>query len=166
MAKSSVEEILAAQAASTTAVDNDEDNGARQPRPDRSAPVQRTNGRPNRTRIPMFKRDRISFGNMDPNYQYRVFNDKDDRIQAALQAGYEFVESAQEIGERDALDSSKLGAHVSKPVGGGVTGYLMRIPKEYYEADQKEKQKQIDELEASTKPKRELGQVGRGLVDG
>ena len=132
-----------------------------EPRPDRSAPVQRTT-RPSRT--PLGARNRLSFSNLDPNFVYRVINATDDRLERAQEAGYEFVESKQRLGDPDVMDAAPLGANVSKPVGGGTTGYLMRIPREFYEEDQKAKADRINEIENATKPDRQKGEYGEGLT--
>ena len=132
-----------------------------EPRPDRSAPVQRTT-RPHR--VPLGARNRLSFKNLDPNFTHRIVNAVDDRLERAQEAGYEFVESKQRLGDPDVMDASTLGAKVSKPVGGGVTGYLMRIPNEFYEEDQKAKADRINEIENATKPDRQKGEYGEGLT--
>lgn len=128
-----------------------------QGRPDRSVS-------PHKKRVPLGSRNRLTFNNLDPNYYYRVINDKDDRIERALEAGYEFVESNQRLGDHHAGDAAPVGSQVKKPVGGGTVGYLMRQPMEYHQEDQQVKMDRIDELEASTKPNLEKGQYGRGLI--
>lgn len=127
--------------------------------------VERAQNRPDRskaTRVPMHQRNRISFSDTDPNFVYRVFNDVEEgeRLAAAQAAGYEFVQSDENIGDTRVADSSKVGKNVSKHVGNGVRGYLMRIPKELYEEDQKAKQKAVDETENAMKPDKSKGQYG------
>lgn len=120
------------------------------PRPERDMPVNREHGRPER--VPVYKRDRISFKGMDPNYQYRVVNDVDNRLQTFLEGGYEFVEGTQPIGDTVVGDASPLDSRISKPVGGGITGYLMRIKKEWYDQDQAAKAAKVKETEQAIKP--------------
>lgn len=125
-------------------------------RPDRSKPV----------RVPMHQRNRISFSGLDPNYMYRVFNDVDEgeRIAAAQAAGYEFVQSDQQLGDVRAADAGKLGKNVSKHVGHGIRGFLMRIPKELYDEDQKAKQQAVNATEQAMQPDKTKGQYGTGLT--
>ena len=78
-----------------------------------------------------------------PGYVQRFFNDKDDRIQRAMAAGYEPVK-----------DTS--GANDRRAVGGQVNGapmqaVAMEIPEEWYKEDQARKQALIDQKEAQIK---------------
>ena len=71
-------------------------------------------------------------------YHRHWFNDSPGRIQRALDASYTHV-----------LENGKP---VSRPVdvapgGGALMGFLMEIPKEWWEADQKEVQDRIKEQE-------------------
>jgi len=75
-----------------------------------------------------------------PGYQRRVVNDVDGRVAELEEYGYEVVRKPAEAGEQSAGDASKLGSVVRKPVGGGVEGVLMEIPKEWYEEDQAAKE--------------------------
>lgn len=95
------------------------------------------------------QRNTLTFDNRDTNYVYRVFNDVDNRLQKAEIAGYEYVRDDEQLGDPTADSASPLTSVVSKPVGGGKTGVLMRIKKEWYQEDQKEKQRSLDELESS-----------------
>jgi hypothetical protein len=124
-------------------------------RPDRSK----------KTRTPLGARNRLTFSNLDPEFQYRVINDVDDRLMRAQEAGYEFVESPEQLGDKKVAEASKIGTSVSKPVGNGTIGYLMRIPKKWYEEDQAAKQKQIDQTEAALKPETQKDQYGPGLTN-
>ncbi|MHC4635860.1 MAG: hypothetical protein ACYSYU_11765 [Planctomycetota bacterium] len=75
----------------------------------------------------------------DPNYEYRFINDKDDRIPQAQEAGWEFVASKDKkipVGDPKAGKDTQVGTPVTKAVGGGVTAYLMRIHKDWYDEDQ------------------------------
>lgn len=121
-------------------------------RPDRSKPV----------RVPMHQRNRISFSGLDDNFVYRVFNDvsEGERIKAAQAAGYDFVQSDEQLGDSRVAEAGKVGKNVSKHVGNGVRGYLMRIPKELYTEDQASKQQQVDATEAAMKPDKAKNQYG------
>jgi len=94
------------------------------------------------------RRERIPFGVPKKNlpsvpendgFQYRIVNDKwardPDRVKRAEEGGY-----------------TKVDWHVPGPVGTNddgspIMGVLMRIPKDLYEADQKEKQKEVDRVD-------------------
>jgi len=69
----------------------------------------------------------------------------------ALAAGYEFVESDEKVGDARAAESSPVGSRVTKNVGQGTMGYLMRIPIEFYEEDQAAKEAKIKETESTMK---------------
>lgn len=103
----------------------------------------------------------------DPNYMYRVvvdYKSKPGRIQKFKNAGYVHVQSGEGMGDDAAGKPTKLGKQVSVPVGNGETGYLMKIPKEYFDEDQSAKEKSLKETEAAMKRKKE-GQYGEGLAD-
>lgn len=104
-------------------------------------------------RTPLGARNRLGFKDLDPNYEYHVINDQDDRIDRALQAGYEHVVSDQKLGDIRVAEGTVPGAKVAKPVGNGVTGYLMRIPREYYEEDQAAKEARVKLSEEAMDPK-------------
>lgn len=120
-------------------------------------------GRP--TRTPLGARNRLTFGEQDPNYVYRVINDQDDRLQRAQEAGYEFVVSDTQLGDKRVAEGGSIDSRVSKPVGNGVRGFLMRIPREYYDDDQKAKAARIDDIEQAMKPNKTKGEYGAGLTN-
>ena len=107
-------------------------------------------GRPKR--IPVGSRNRLDVIGKDPNFVYRIVNDVDDRIERFKQAGYELVDvnearlSSQRVGA-----GTPEGTMASMPVGMGTTGYLVKIPKDWYEDDQRTKQVQIEASEESIK---------------
>lgn len=119
--------------------------------------------RPKRT--PLGARARLSFGKQDPNFVYRVINDQDDRLLQAQEAGYEFVIGDEKLGDTRVAEGGAIDSRISKPVGNNTRGYLMRIPKEFYEEDQAAKAARIDETEKAMKPDKSKGQYGEGLTD-
>lgn len=129
-----------------------------------AAKVQRPN-RAKKKRTPLGARNRLTFDNLDPEYKYRVINDVDARLMDAEAAGYEFVESNEQLGDERVAEASSMGSRVSKPVGGGTTGYLMRIPMEYYEEDQAAKAARVDATETTMNPDASKGQYGEGLIN-
>jgi hypothetical protein len=125
--------------------------------------AEKTTARPVRT--PLGQRNRLSFGEQDPRFVYRVINDTDERLQQAQEAGYEFVTGDAKLGDARAAEGGKIDSRVSKPVGNGTRGFLMRIPKEYYAEDQEAKMGKISEIEKTLKPDTSKGQYGAGLTN-
>lgn len=95
--------------------------------------------------------DRIPFGKQRQRLAYPTrpgfvgywFNDDNDRIDRALQAGWAFVNDRQ-------------GKPVSRPVGkkeggGPLRAFRMELPEEIYAEDFKAEQRLIDEIEAPIK---------------
>lgn len=108
------------------------------------------------------KRVRVPFGAhrlklqtaQRPGYVRRWFNDTEDRVQRALDGGWQFVEKGEVTVGEGALheESTDLNNYVSKIVSKGKTAsiraYLMEIPQEYYDEDQALKEqvnKRVDE---------------------
>lgn len=97
---------------------------------------------------PLPRRARKPFGTPEaklswpprPGYKRRVFNDEPGRIARALEAGYEHV-----------LENGKPICRTvgSAERGGGLTGYLMEIPEEWYDEDFAKKQEALDETDAA-----------------
>ena len=107
--------------------------------------------RPNRDenqRVPVFeaRRDAITVTNRDSNFEYRIVNDIDDRIATFKRGGWELVESGAGT-EFSSGEASTMGSVQARSVGGGVTGYLMRIKKDWYDEDQAKKATAIQEEE-------------------
>ena len=83
-----------------------------------------------------------------PGYVRRWINDAGDRLRAAEEAGYQFIED-----EREA-DEAGRGRRVSMTVGTKEDGsplraFAMEIREEFYKADQAVKQGKIDEVDAA-----------------
>ena len=99
-------------------------------------------------------RNILTVQNKDPNYEYRWVNDDKygQRLQRFRDGGWEIVEDENvKVGEKTVDQGTKLSTANSRYVGGGVTAVLMRIPKEWYDADQKAKWDDLDAKEASMK---------------
>jgi len=122
-----------------------------------------TPNRPKRT--PLGARNRLSFGKQDPNFVYRVVNDQDERLIQAQEAGYEFVTGDEKLGDVRAAEGGAIDSRISKPVGNGVRGYLMRIPKEFYKEDEDTKMARVDETEKAMKPNAKKGEYGEGITN-
>ena len=106
-------------------------------------------------RIPLGRRGVLTIDakDKDPNYSYRIVNDKGGRIRMFRDAGWEIVEKrgGMQIGDPQAGVSSQVGAVVTKSVGNNETGILMRIKKEFYKEDQQVKADKINEAEEGLK---------------
>ena len=124
-------------------------------RPDRSV----------KTRTPLGARNRLGFSNLDERFNYRVINDQDDRLDRAVDAGYEFVESDEKLGDARVAEGTIPGSRVAKPVGNNVTGYLMRIPVKFYKEDQAAKAAKIQATEDAMQPVKSKSQYGEGLTE-
>lgn len=86
----------------------------------------------------------------------RIFNDVEDRIIKAEMAGWQKVRKDSvsgkvSVGDVDVGNTESKSEYVTKHVGGGITGYLMAIDKDLYDADQAAKQAEVDSGEASIK---------------
>jgi len=104
-------------------------------------------------RVPLgIKRSKLAVENKDPNSVYRWMNDVGARISDAERGGWVFVD-AEKVGNVDISNREQsLGSRVSRIVGQDaqhkpITAYLMRIKKEYYDADQKYKQDELDKVD-------------------
>lgn len=103
-------------------------------------------------RVPVGSRNRLEVVGKSPEYVYRIVNDVDDRIERFKAAGYEVVPiSEARMASQRVGAGSPTGSIAEMPVGGGVNGVLMKIPKEWYEEDQAAKAAKIDEAERSIK---------------
>lgn len=87
---------------------------------------------------------RLTVRNKDPNYHYRIITDKDSRIQAAEELGYEFVDSGADSTEFGSRDARKVG---TSEHGGKEVGYVMRIHRDLYEENQLIKKEAVDAID-------------------
>ena len=121
-----------------------------------------TKERPKRTPV-SGHRNILTVANKDPNYEYRWVLDSPGRLEAFKEGGYEVVTKDMEVGDSTVDKGSQLGSAVTM-VRGTSTLVLMRIPREWYDEDQKAKQEEIDALEATMKSPEsaDYGKVGIG----
>uniref|UniRef100_A0A6M3KP34 Uncharacterized protein n=1 Tax=viral metagenome TaxID=1070528 RepID=A0A6M3KP34_9ZZZZ len=98
-----------------------------------------------RERVSLRKQRRLSIAT-EPGYHYHLVNDVDNRIERFKKAGYELVTGKVHDKGSNVEDPSQMGSVASHPVGKGVTGYYMRIPQEWYDQDQAEKQEENDRI--------------------
>jgi len=78
-------------------------------------------------------RNKLTVPNRDPNYEYYIANDDGDNIARLKRAGWEIA--PETIGFGDTNENTSLGSGSRVSVGGGVTGVLLRIRKEFYQED-------------------------------
>mgnify|MGYP000385491313 CR=1 FL=1 len=103
-------------------------------------------------RVPVGSRNRLEVIGKSPDYVYRIVNDVDDRVELFKAAGYEVVSiSEARMASQRVGQGTPTGSVAEMPVGNGVNGVLMKIPKEWYEEDQAAKAARIDEAERSIK---------------
>jgi len=125
------------------------------------------------------KKDRVPFGGLQTKLQMseadmqgfkergtvpRWINDKDGRLERALNAGYTFVdpESVPSLGTKKLhQENTDLNDKVSKVVtrsGEPFRAYLMEINKEWYEEDQAKKEEVNSRVDRSLRPVNQGGQ--------
>jgi len=99
-------------------------------------------GRPKR--LPMGSSDVFDFNHLkEDEYKYRIVNDVKDgqRIKKFIEYGWEFVlDPYKQKPDQRAGATSEMGTAVCRAVGGGITAYLMRIPKQWYDEYQQIRQ--------------------------
>jgi hypothetical protein len=82
----------------------------------------------------------------------RWFNDTDDRIQRALDGGWEFLNAKVKVGTEEEEQDNRI----KKRVGRDLYAFLMAIPKKFYDEDQaaKEERNQMvdDAIRGGTPP--------------
>lgn len=88
------------------------------------------------------KRELLNVTDTPDGYVDRIVNDNPGRIETFKRAGYEMVENAS-LGTSNVDGAQASAGVVSKDVGKGVTAYVMRQKKEYYDEDQNAKQQKI-----------------------
>jgi hypothetical protein len=109
-------------------------------------------------RVPLgIKRKKLDVANRDPGFVYRWINDIGGRLIDAERGGYEFVTSDAKAGQADVANrNSSVGDRMSKIVGKNdsghpITAFLMRIRKEWYDADQNAKKARLAATDAALK---------------
>lgn len=91
----------------------------------------KSNKRPVRANIGG-RKNVLTCSKVEPGYVYRFVNDIDDNVLQKKELGYEFVDDPVKVGDKSANVASNIGRVISKPVGGGITAYLMRCKESAY----------------------------------
>ena len=89
------------------------------------------------------RQDVLTVEGKDPNMEYRIVNDTPGRVAKLRNMGWEIDEDAVLISAMDDTSESNNRKHV----GDGTKAVVMSMPKDWYEAYQKEKQVAADRLE-------------------
>ena len=101
-------------------------------------------------RQPVGTRNRLNITGTEPGYEYRIVADRFGRIQEFENAGYEFVDAEKvNVGDSRISQPKPQGAKATVNLGQGVTGYVMRQKKEWYDEDQAAKRASIHETQQS-----------------
>lgn len=122
-----------------------------------STEIKSRSNRPKRT--PLFKQ-RVLTANERPGYTRRWVTEKPGRLEAFQEAGWNFVTgNVDEIRDVRAQNASQIGSAIKQCVNPNVrdnaqNAYLMEVPTEWYEEDQKAKREIIREREAALDPKK------------
>jgi len=114
-------------------------------------------------RIPLGSRNVLVYPKRK-GFERRVFNDIDDRVLSAENAGWVAV-ADEDLADNKAGRATRMGLKARKPVGGGVHGVLMEIPQEFYDEDQQAKQDEIKLLEDDMKRNRGNVEGAYGSID-
>lgn len=97
------------------------------------------------------------------DYKVRWINDTGGRVLAAEAGGYEFCtpDEARSLGEGAIHQgNSDTGTRVSKVVDRhGTRAYLMKIPREFWEEDQKAKEENNAQVDRALRPVSQGGQT-------
>lgn len=126
---------------------------------DKEAISRAPSGRVQRT--PVGSRSILSVKGKDPNYNYRIVNDVDDRINQFKEAGYELeTDDSIAVGDKRVNSASSMSSVKQLSVGQGTKAVVMKIKKEWYEEDQAAKLHQVAEMERATKEKALSGTYG------
>ena len=115
-------------------------------------------GRPSRT--PIGQRNVLTVKGKDPNFEYRIDNDRGDRIATFEEAGY-VVEDASKVrvGDKRVNNASPEGSKAQVAVGAGDKAVVMKIPKEFYQEDQDAKLERLRQLEDQMVNSGETGKI-------
>lgn len=104
-------------------------------------------------RVPLHMRNIQTVDNKDPAFVYCWQSDRDEgtMLIAFEQAGYEYVLDKTKVGDSSVYDGRSVarGHAVTHNGGRGDTMYLMRIKREWWEADRAAEQKIVNEREAT-----------------
>jgi len=113
-------------------------------------------------RVPVSgSRDILTIDKKEDGFEYRIVKDKKGRIDRFEKGGWEVVHNSEtKVGDVDDKNISE-GSPVKIDLGRGETGYLMRIPSEYYQEDQNAKEQNLRAKEQQMHTKATQDYYGR-----
>ena len=118
-----------------------------------------------RTKTPISgRRNILTVKGLAPGMVGRWVDNDPDRVAQLMEQGYEPVRQPVQVGDISIESGQQLGAVTTKRTGGGKESILMQIPKEWYEADQKQKQRLVDTKEAALHEKGKDGVYYGGMT--
>lgn len=122
--------------------------------------VSKTNRSGRKKRAPIHGyRSILGVQGLEEGWHYVWIND--DQVDRFLEGGYDFVEHSVIIGDRSIDAASQVGGRISKAVGNGVTGFLMRCPEEIYQEELAMLEQDVSEKESAMKNRLNSGEDGR-----
>lgn len=104
-------------------------------------------------------RDKLSIHGQEPGFHYCIVNDYN--VDTYVLGGYDFVTHDVKIGDRSINSAAMEGGKASIPVGNGITGFIMRIPEEYYNEDRIAEQNDLEERESAMRQNLNSKEDGR-----
>jgi hypothetical protein len=116
-------------------------------------------------RVPLGHVNKFEFEDLDKeNFFYYVVNAaRKGQVQRFLRAGFEFVTDDGSAYKEGVADVTQMDTRVTRDMGFGDVGYLMRQPMRFHKEDKELKRQQIDNIEKQMRPDKSKNQYGRGL---
>ena len=96
------------------------------------------------------RNDVLVVENKDPKFEYRVVNDTPGRVAQMENRDWEIASGDEKLISTFDNSDDDSGSVKRKHVGGGASGILMRIRKDWFKEDQAEKARMADRMEQST----------------
>lgn len=122
-----------------------------------------------KARIPMDgSRNILTVKGKEPGFRYRIVNDEGngDRVQRFMDAGYEVVTHAVQVGDSRVDKAGTQGSPIELRVGNGKRAYLMRISEEYAREDDAAKARRVDVTEETIRSTaKEAADYGKVSID-
>jgi len=116
--------------------------------------------RPKRVPLHEQRNSKLEVSNLDPKFVYRWVNDKPGRIESFKLAGWTIATGEETVIYKQAGDASSIGSGLKQNVNSNPElasqAILMKIPKEFYDEDQKVKQVEVDQIAKSYDPENTL----------